>query len=331
MTIRKGQIGAFGVAALYSGDVPILVFGDGSVIWGDKEYPATEFGALDAAICPSTGGLIVLGDFGNIIRMKSNGEISKLLEINDFADKLIINQKREMIGINTGRKTLVFSLKTKEKIFEFTPIMSPNSLAFDVMGENLVVGHGKGLTIYDLKTNDPPIEFSAPGGVSAATFSPDLRFLIAATGEPCLVGWHLQDGRGFRMAGYPQRPNSFSWIDTGKTLLTSGGPVLVSWPFGDELGPMGQRAQTYRGRNSIVNVVAGQKNMVALGFIDGGVDMLDLNDKEFHHIGGPEPDPNQQIDPREGKCRITSIAMPRAANAVAWVGEDGGWGIAKYG
>lgn len=330
MTIASGKMAAVGVAALYSSDTPILVFGDGSVVWGENQFPPNQYGALDAAICPTTGNLIVLGDFGFLGRQNAKGELRALAKLDGFADKLTINQKREFIAISTSRKVMVLCAKSGDIKFEFTPPAAPICLAFDIKGENLAVGHGKGLTLYDLKTNETPMEFPAAGGVFAVSFSPDLRFLIATTGEPCLVGWRLQDGKGFRMAGYPQKPTSMAWIDGGARMATSGAPVMVVWPFSGVGGPMGQNAETFRGRNSIINVVTAHKNLAALGYLDGNVDVFDFKDNDFHNVfealqTGSQDDKNPQSQ------RITSIAMPRSAKSVAWVKEDGEWGVAKFG
>jgi len=313
-----------GVAALYSSDTPILVFGDGSVVWNETQFGPTETGAIDAAICPTTGNIIILGDFGFLGRQNAKGEIQALAQVDGFADRLAINHKRELVGINASRKTIILSAKTGDVQFEFTPPAAPICLAFDVNGENLAVGHGKGITLYDVKTNDSPIDFPVAGGVFAVTFSPDLRFLIAATGEPCLVGWRLQDGKGFRMAGYPQKPTSLAWIDGGARMATAGAPVLVVWPFDGEAGPMGRNAETFRGRNSIINVIAAQKSLLAIGHIDGTVNILDFKDSELHSIA-----PNAPSD--IANSRIVSIAMPRSAKSLAWVSEDGAWGIARFG
>jgi hypothetical protein len=129
------------------------------------------------------------------------------------------------------------------------------------------------------------------------------------------------------MAGYPQKPISLAWLDGGARMATSGAPVMVVWPFEGENGPMGQNAATFRGRSAIINVVAAQKNLAALGYLDGSVDVFDFTDNEFHAVSSAANATNQ--DGRNSQTeRITSIAMPRNAKSVAWVSESGGWGIA---
>lgn len=329
MTNQANQRNSYGVKALISNDAPIFVFGDGVIIWNEKEFAALENGALDAQICPTSGNLIILGDDGKLRKINPKGTISEL-KTDDFgfADVLISNQKRGIFGISASRK--VFVLKsTGETLFEFTPPMSPTSISFDQSGNNLVVGHGAGLVIYDLKTNEPPIELKAQGGIIATSFSPDLCFLVAATGEPALIGWRLHDGIAFRMAGYPTKPTSFAWANNGKSLITSGGPVGVVWPFVGSEGPMGTRADTHRTRNSIVSNVAAAANNLVLGYIDGGIDIVDLQNGNFAHLTGNAPNNEAEIDLRQGDAQISSIAISNNGKLIAWVSENGKYGAIR--
>ncbi|MBN8649037.1 MAG: hypothetical protein J0L55_13875 [Caulobacterales bacterium] len=326
MNNHKGYYGGIGIKAFIQNDVPIFVFGDGTIFWGDKKFEALESGAIDAQICSNSGNLIILGDDGSLKKISPKGAINKLNNIDfGFADCLIANKKRGIFAISASRKVFVIK-STGETLFEFTPPMSPNAINFDLAGENLVVGYGNGLVIYDLKSNEPPIELKAQGGVIAASFSPDLCFLVAATGEPALIGWRLHDGVAFRMAGYPAKPTSFAWFNEGKSLVTSGGPVGVVWPFTGSEGPMGTRAETYRTRNSIVSAVnCAAKNLV-LGYLDGGLDLIDLETGNHAFLAGEKPQIEGQIDLRNGSGQIISIAISTNGRFIAWIAENGHFG-----
>lgn len=320
---------AIGIKALIADNLPILVFGDGVVIWGEKKFPALENGAIDAQICPVSGNLIVLGDDGKLLKINAKGVKAKINNIDfGFADCLIANKKRGIFAISASRKVYVIK-STGETLFEFTPPMSPTAINFDDAGNNLVVGFGNGLMIYDLKTNETPIELKAQGGVIAASFSPDLCFLVAATGEPALIGWRLHDGVAFRMAGYPAKPTSFAWVNDGKSLVTSGGPVGVIWPFLGSEGPMGTRAETHRTRNSIVSAVNGAQKNLVLGYMDGGIDIVDMENGNFAHLAGNQPLKDGQIDLRNGSGQIISIAISLNGRFIAWIAEDGQYGSIK--
>ncbi len=41
---------SIGVKALIADNLPVFVFGDGVIIWGEKKLPALENGAIDAQI-----------------------------------------------------------------------------------------------------------------------------------------------------------------------------------------------------------------------------------------------------------------------------------------
>lgn len=319
---------SIGVKALIADNLPVFVFGDGVIIWGEKKFPALENGAIDAQICPVSGCLIILGDDGKLRKINSKGVISIFNNLDfGFADCLVVNQKRGLFAISASRKVYVIK-SNGELLFEFTPAMSPTAINFDFSGNNLVVGFGNGLVIYDLKTNEPPIELKAQGGVIAASFSPDLCFLVAATGEPALIGWRLHDGVAFRMAGYPAKPTSFAWLNNGKSLVTSGGPVGVIWPFTGSEGPMGTRAETHRTRNSIVSAVAGAQKNLVLGYMDGGIDLVDLENGNFAHLAGNKPNEGQ-IDLRNGLGQISSIAISQNGRFISWISEDGNYGAIK--
>lgn len=325
---RHGKANAPGVKALYSADTPILAFGDGRLIFGENEINLDVDGLMDAAICPISGGLLVLDGNSKIWRAGANGACKLLADLgNGFADCLIANKAREILAIALSRNVKIINAATGAQMMEFTPPMAPNSIAFDEKGENLVVGHGRGLSLYDLKGSEPPIEFSVPVGVIGASFSPDLRFLIAATNEPSLVGWRLGDGKGFRMAGYPSKPASMAWLNGGTQLVTSGGPVAVIWPFLGDDGPMGKGAQTFRTRVGVVSAVSGAGEYIGLGYMDGGVDLINQKTNDVRHIGGTAPNINVEIDLRKGQSNVVSVAMPADAKSIAWVCEDGNWGI----
>ena len=325
------NIDAEGVNCFFSGDKPIFAFGDGRIFVDEKELVCLEDGIYSASLCPLTFGIIALGDDGKVTRVRLNGEREEIYHFkNSFADFMTVNAPSKRVAVALSRKVAVINLKDNKVEFEFEPPMSPTYVAFDQLGDNLVVAHGKGMTIYDLKSSEEPLEFPVGGGVFACAFSPNLHFLVAATAEPAMVGWRLSDGAGFRMAGYPAKPNSLAWVEDGAALLTSGGPVAVLWPFFSDDGPMGMNAKTFRTRNAIVTSVASQKHTMALGYNDGGIDIIDVGAEDKpRNIGGTAPDTANQLDSRSGNGRIVAVSLSQNARFVAYIGEDGLMGCKK--
>lgn len=331
---KSGQIEACGISAVFSGDMPILSFADGTIIMGERTYLPPDndleiFGIMEVVLCPNTGGIIILDGNGKVFRLRLNGIKEEIYNFKTFADKMVINKKRNILAIAAGKKISIINLKTNAIDYDFTLENHINSLDFDLKGENLSVGHAKGISVLDLKNSEPPFEFKANGGVFASIFAPDMRFLIAATGEPSLIGWRLTDGTAFRMSGYPQKPTTLEWINNGEALATSGGPFALVWPFIDKDGPMGKNALTIDTRRQIVNKIAVSGFKIALGFNDGAVGVADVHSQLSKHIGGIDENLETSTDPRDGQERISSIAINKRGNLVAWVSESGKWGISN--
>ena len=328
--IFESQVESQGVNCFFSGEKPLFTFGDGQIFYEDKHLITLEDGIYSAALCPLSFGVIALGDDGKIARVRLNGKVEEIHHFKgDFADSIKVNSNSKFLAVAQSRKVAVINLIDNSLIFEFTPPMSPNYIAFDQKGDNLVVGHGKGMTIYDLKTDEPPLDFPVPGGVYACEFSPNLQFIVAASGEPAMVGWRLTDGVAFRMAGYPAKPTSLAWVEGGAGLITSGGPVGVLWPFDTYEGPINKPAKTFRTRSGLVTTAASAKHMIALGYNDGGVDLIEIGDETPHYIAGPTPENAKEVNLRAGDARIVDLAFSQNARLLAYISEDGKFGLKK--
>lgn len=327
MIVTKGIADGTGVKALFIDDDAFLVFGDGTILRNGSTFHNVSYGALDAAIIDKK--VLIIGDDG-IVRAIDTDGVTSAIETPSlgFADTLIVNPLRGLICVVSNRKVFVFDIEGKVD-FEFMPPMNPLCAAFDKSGNNLAIGHGSGVSIYDLAGSEDALNLKTEGGVIAATFSPDTAFLVAATGVPSLVGWRLFDGVGFRMAGYPSKAGSFAWINNMPLLITSGGPVGVIWPFFGMDGPMGKNAETIRTRMGVVSAVAAQGNKILMGYGDGGVDFADFETKNHKHLMGTRPKNDAEIDLRSGTSRVVSMAFSANGQKCAYVAEDGKWAIAR--
>ena len=98
--MRNGQKSACAINAFIHDGAPIIIFGDGAIIWGKNEFEPLANGAIDAAICPLSGALIILGDDGKLRKINSKGIVTNFGGDYGFADILIANQKRGLFCIS---------------------------------------------------------------------------------------------------------------------------------------------------------------------------------------------------------------------------------------
>lgn len=329
-----------GLAAFWIGRDPVLVWGDGHVRWGAEAGRPAGDAVVDGALCPSGEALILLTGDARLVRLRADLRVEPLADLGGaWADRLAVDPVARRIAVATSSEVLVLDAGDGAVVARVRPPRAPTALFLRSQGDrqaaalrslSLAVAHGGGVSIHDLSGAGRPDRLQeAPGGHFGVTISPDGRFALAASSEPALVGWRLGDGQPFRMGGYPEAPTGLSWVAGGQFLATTGGPAALLWPFAGADGPMGARAQMHRSRLGLVTAVASARKLLAVGWADGGVDMIDTGAGRAWMAGGPEPPEDLEGDPRASPQRVVSVALAPDGKAVAWVREDGTGGTAR--
>jgi hypothetical protein len=324
-----------GIAALWLGDAPVFVFGDGRIVIDGQTFQPHDGAIVSATLSPNSDVVMTAGDDGRIFATKASGGASPVFEqVGAWFDALIAHASSGLIAIICGREVLVFERDTGAEIRRFKPARAPNSISFCGEGDLLAIGHSGGVSLFRTQTpQEPWFEFPCNGGPVSVALNPTGGFLFAGLSEPALAGWRLSDGQGFRMGGYPGKPRQLVWNENGTALLTTGGPALLVWPMispkGDTLqGPMGQAAGVYRPRLGLVTAVASHGEKAAVGWSDGGVDVVNLSNGTHRHIGGPKPRKTLDQDPRALTTAIISTSWRADGKQICWISETGQYGSA---
>ncbi|NJR20640.1 MAG: hypothetical protein HC777_03820 [Hyphomonadaceae bacterium] len=279
--------------------------------------------------------MITAGGDGLIRSTDPSGQSDTLLKPdNSWLDVLLYHEATDQIAVISGKHVLLFPSTKPDQYVRYRSLRTPNSIAMCAAGDFLAIGHSAGVSLF--RTNEPEEpwqEFPCGGGPVSVALSPAGGFLFAGLSEPALAGWRLADGQGFRMGGYPGKPKQLVWHDQGRVLLTSGGPALLAWPMvgpngNMSAGPMGQAAGVYRPRLGLVTAVACHGQRAAVGWSDGGVDVIDLETGQSRHLAGPKPRDTLDQDPRALTAGIISLSFRADGRQLAWLGETGKYGTA---
>jgi len=159
-----------------------------------------------------------------------------------------------------------------------------------------------------------PQALSWAGAHNRATFSPDGKFVLSAMQENDLHGWRLSDMKDLRMAGYPGKIRSLSFMSKGALLATSGAPGVVIWPFAGANGPMGKEAvEVGVDEHSLVTQCAGAQmgSRLIAGRSDGRVWSADLA------VTGSRP-----LRETKGSA-VSAVAITSDGRRAAFGDEDG--------
>lgn len=319
--------------ALWLQDTPVVVWGSGVVTAGQRAArPHGEAAILDAAPCPGGQAVLTLGADCVVRRVTASLASTPLFAIGaGFADRIVSDAASGLVAIATSRTVEVRVAATGDVLAVITPPRAPTALVLSTgtarRQRQLAVAHGGGVSLYDLDSAAAaPVLLEAPGGHSGVALSPDGAFVLASSAEPALIGWRLADGQGFRMGGYPARPDGLVWMPDG-ALATTGGPAVLIWPFVAPDGPMGQSARMLRPRMGMLTAVAPRRNRIAAGWSDGGVDVVDTATGRSAHVAGTPPPQELDFDPRRTPNRVTTLAFSHDGRALAWGREDGRGGV----
>lgn len=318
-----------GLLATWAGDRPMLVWGDGRVDSGSRSR--TGPAVLDAVADPAGRGVLVLAEDATVRHVRPDLEVRTVCRIDaPWADRLVADRTSGLVAVATGRRVDLHALADGHRVGAITPPRAPTAMALRGSGPGrarLAIAWGGGVSVRETGSPDSTTtDLEAPGGHSAVTLSPDGRFVLASSAEPALIGWRLADGQGFRMGGYPGRPDGLVWTAQGE-LATTGGPAALVWPFDAADGPMGQSARVHRTRMGMVTALAVRRSRIGVGLSDGGVDLVDTGSGQVRHLAGPPPPQDLDFDPRRTTNRITSLAFAPDGRALAWCGEDGAAGV----
>lgn len=325
-----------GVATCWIDNCPVFGFGDGKLlINGIKLFPH-EGGILALVPSRDSGEVVTCGDDGRVVATNLAGHSRTIWsEPKAWFDGLVYHGGKGLLAIGAGREVCLIDLNNPEaQQLKLRPARGPNSLAFSGDGELLAVGHSSGISLFKVaQTGVVWREIPCSGGPISVALDGRGDFLFAGMSEPALAGWRLADGKAFRMGGYPGKPRQLVWHNSGKALLTTGGPALLAWPMTGKdgqtiVGPMGQEAGVYRPRLGMVTALATAGDKVVVGWSDGGVDLVDLITGTSRHISGPKPPKDIRQDPRGLTSGIVSVAFREDGKQMSWISERGIYGTA---
>jgi WD40 repeat protein len=298
----------------------MFALGDGTVRWDDGTSVTAHDGAvLSAALHPTGDGLLTGGDDGRLAWSRRGGS-QVLAELKGrWVDVLAASAASGLIAFAGGREVHLRDARDAGFANLLGHERAVAALAFDPKGRRLACASYGGTALWYARIQDQkPQWLKWAGSHIALAFSPDGRFLISAMQENALHGWRLSDGADMRMGGYPAKPRSLAFLDSGRLLATSGASGAVVWPFSGSSGPMGkQAAEVGYHEGALVTRVAALagRPRVAAGLDDGRIWTAELSGSGAPFLKAEKGPP------------ISALAVSPDNRRLAWGDEEGGAGV----
>jgi WD40 repeat protein len=281
ISARTEELGAFGVAARFSGDGGQLFSAAAngrlqlSPIDPAAKVTACMLDAMPLAVARfGTASFLVGTDAGQLLRITPNTEPRALVGRQEaWIEQLAVDRHSRRIAFAAGRAVVVLAGEGSElRRFESHP-STPTGLAFAPDGQALAVSHYDGVTVWDLEHGERIHALEWHGSHTRLTWSPDGRYIVTATQDNELHAWRMPEGRSLKMSGYPAKIRSLSWSADGAFLACAGADTVTCWSFAGD-GPSGtapiEFGYVY---DSLVCEVAAhpREPVVAAGYDNGSV------------------------------------------------------------
>ena len=145
-------------------------------------------------------------------------------------------------------------------------------LAFSPRGDQIAASRYDGVTIWSTQDAAPPTELYWKGSAIAVSWSPDGRYVAAATQDRELHVWDLAAGKDYRLGGFSAKVRQIGWSDDSSHLVSSGSDVIAAWPIAGGPGAFPPREIGYVCAEQVSAVAAGGPiDRLAGGFSNGAV------------------------------------------------------------
>jgi WD40 repeat protein len=304
------------VAILFDRSSAVFALSDGTVRFETGETVEAHDGAvLSATLHPSGDGVVTGGDDGCLVWSRRDGA-QRLAELGGkWLDAVATSPETGLIAVAAGRELIVRDARDPGFERRFRHDRTVADVAFDPKGRRIMAATYGGVMLWYARIADQkPTLLKWAGAHVGVAVSPDGKFVLSAMQENALHGWRVQDSKDMRMAGYPGKIRSLSFMAKGALLATSGAPGVVIWPFSGANGPMGREAvEIGVDETTLVTRCAGARDTVRLiaGRTDGQVWTVDLN------VTG-----ERKLRAEKGAA-VSAVAVTADGRRVAFGDEDG--------
>jgi len=304
--------------------VAVLAEGGLRVMGPDASVEEIEVdgGSLLSAVATPDGRSLFLGsDDGRVLRYDlGTREATPVASApGAWIEHLDCDARGGLLAFAAGKVVRVVQTADGKEVRRLEHPSSVGGLAFEGKGRRLAVAHYGGVSLWWAAVADrPPQHLAWKGSHLGVTWSPDSRFLVTSMQEAALHGWRLEDSADMRMAGYPSKIKSFSWMAGGRLLATSGADQVIAWPFTGRQGPMGKSPEQLGWTDGrLVTLVAAHPKgeVCAFAIADGDI-----------HLGqrGKAQD---AIVRRNGGAEVTALVWSPDGRRLAFADEAGEVGI----
>jgi WD40 repeat protein len=295
--------------------------GNGSVhiVQGAERRTVKAHSGAVPALKSYDDGFLSLSDDGTLKFVTRTGDVSDVADFKGaWTEKLAVHPNGSF-AVAVGKNIHLYTKRDAEPKILGPHNGSATDICFAPDGMGLAASHRDGMTLWAWPHFEPQaLPFAWKGAHLAVTISPDKKWVVTAMQEGALHMWNVPLKRDYQMSGYWAKPTKMVWSADRKWLATSGSETVILWPF-DRAGPEGREPMQLGWSNgALISALAAHADepVIAAGFEDGAVVLLDLQNKKAFNAAAPSGQPVSAI--AFSPAGDGFIAGTVAGNAVAF-------------
>ena len=274
LTVRERNVGAnvTSIAALKAGCAAGL--GDGRVVSIDASGLSERHvhtGAVTAMAVAEDGAIISAGQDGRLMSLDAHGEAAQLHDAkNEWITAARHHGPTGLTAVAYSKTLVVIGPAGTIGRFSDHP-SAISDIAFSPSGDRIAACRYDGVTIWSTRDAAEPANLYWKGSAVAVSWSPDGRYIAAATQDRELHVWDLAADKDYRLGGFKTKPRHIAWSDDSAYLLSSGADVIAAWPIAGGPGAFPPVEIGYVAGATVSAVAGGSKEQLAGGFSNGAI------------------------------------------------------------
>ena len=252
--LTQGWFAAVGDYAIAGGWIlrgEALVAGDaeGGVYAFDGESGAAAWqrlgvhdgGVLAVAVNPGGTAFATAGQDGRILIWNSaEGQVSRAIEVGSgWVENLAWSPDGQRLAASCSRQVYMYDADGAEVWRSDDHPSTVSAIAWASARELATACYGRA-SFFNAATGNLRQKLEWQGSLVSMVLSPDGGIVACGSQDNSVHFWRRSTGQDSEMFGYPGKPSSLAFDDTGTLLATSGGYAVTVWSFRKK-GPEGTR------------------------------------------------------------------------------------------
>ena len=284
--LRRGwstTVGDYAIAGGWTlrGDTLVVADSAGGVYAFDGKSGARAWeqqgghfgGVLSMAVHPNGTAFATAGQDGRVLVWGiAEGQVNQAIDVgNGWVENVAWSPDGRLLAASCSRQVSVFGKDGDEAWRSDDHPSTVSAIAWSSTGELATACYSR-VTFLDGFTGKLRQKLTWKGSLVSMVLSPEGDIVACGSQDNTVHFWRRSTEEDYMMSGYPCKPSTLAFDDTGTLLATGGGEVVTVWNF-QEGGPEGTRPSTLKLHVQPVSTLAfAHRDLrLASGGRDGGV------------------------------------------------------------